>query len=93
MIRKVTLITVFFWFSTMLLAQADSNALNDLMFYADVMINADHSEHRVRAHGEFTRRFGDILESPGSSSISFDSLRWVQKLISADSSLSIFTWE
>lgn len=73
--------------------QALDSAVWKLGFYADVMSNATAERHRVFAGEQFRKSFIVNLANEGSFEETYDSLVWIQKVIPADSSFRVFTWQ
>ncbi|MEZ4911283.1 MAG: hypothetical protein R2774_10520 [Saprospiraceae bacterium] len=64
-----------------------------LAFECDVMMHAYESRFRIQAQDRFIDLFNTALNSEGSFSYPFDSLKWISKLSSDDGRFRIFTWE
>ena len=74
--------------------QADFVSLEaDLAFYADVMVNADKADHRLRAGDIFYKNFTELLDQDGSYDYAFDSLKWISRIQPSDGSFRIFSWQ
>jgi hypothetical protein len=54
--------------------------IKDISFYADVMVNADHDAHRLRAQDQFMQLIYTFMEDPESFQISLDSIPWLSVL-------------
>ncbi|MEO5906218.1 MAG: hypothetical protein ABIQ11_05800 [Saprospiraceae bacterium] len=65
--------------------------MSAISFYADVMVNADQDEHRVRAHQVFVESISNLMAQPGSFNFSFEKIPWISEL-QADK-LRIVTWQ
>lgn len=75
-------------------AQIDFQKMEkDLAFQADVMVNASKASHRSLAAANFHDEFRNALEAENSFNFPFDSLKWISKLYSPDSSYRVFTWQ
>lgn len=74
-------------------AQNNSDKLsNDLLFYSDVMINADSYSHRLRAHNEFSQLFEKALNSPDSWNMKLEENPFIYGKVSPDSLFKIYTF-
>ena len=80
-------------FTTVIFCQRSQpdTLLRDIGFYADVMVNADHVDHRMRAHEEFVTGLRTFLEGTGSMDISLDSIPWISTL--AGDGFRLITWQ
>lgn len=65
----------------------------DLYFYADVMVNADQSAHRVYAAERFEELFLEALGEKESFKQEFDSLKWVSKIAPESGAFRLFSWQ
>lgn len=65
----------------------------EMAFYADVMVNASHSEHRKQALDKFNNLFEEALAQPGAYDYPFETLVWISKKEPEDQSFKIYTWE
>ena len=87
-------IIVFIFFANYIFCQTDFHrSETELARYNDWFVNSDKFEHRKYALTEFNRQFLQILSAEGSFDYPFDSLKWISKLIPADSSFRIFSWQ
>lgn len=75
------------------LGQQDNNALEEMAFYADVMINADAPEHRIKAYGEFQPLLKSFLEQPNSFEEDIHKLKWISIQMPKDQSFRILSWQ
>ncbi|MDX1409216.1 MAG: hypothetical protein R3330_13810 [Saprospiraceae bacterium] len=64
-----------------------------MAFYADVMVNASKSEHRLAAHEEFYDRFSRLVREPAGRNHTFESLEWITQVTPADSAFRIISWQ
>ena len=60
--------------------------INDIEFYADVMINASDSDHRKHANQKFNTLFKQALSQEDSYRDDFKSLPWISSISPEDSS-------
>ena len=75
-------------------ANAQSMKFDSVAFYADVMRNAEISEHRLSAAKRFEVNFMKDLESKTSFSRSFDKIQnWVSFIYPPDSSFRVISWQ
>lgn len=65
--------------------------LDDISFYADVMVNADDPAHRMKAHALFSDNITILMALPGSHLISLDSIKWISVLHGDD--FRVITWQ
>ena len=65
----------------------------DLIFYADVMTNADLPENRKRAANNFNQLIEDYLLQNNSQNIDLSFVRQLSNVISEDSLVSIYSWQ
>lgn len=65
--------------------------LSEIAFYADVMVNADHDQHRIHAHSRFYDLINNLLVSPATTNISLDSIPWISVLKGPD--FRVITWQ
>jgi len=71
---------------------ADStHLLDEIGFYADVVVNASADDHRARAYENLTKAMDSLLALPGSYKIGLDSIRWLSVLHGDD--FRIVTWQ
>lgn len=71
---------------------ADSTRLLDeIGFYADVMVNASADVHRARANERLSKAMDSLLALPASYQIGLDSIRWLSVLHGDD--FRIVTWQ
>ena len=66
--------------------------ITDLRFYADVMANAELSDSRIRGEAKFNELLHTDLEQNGFWA-NYDSIAWLQSVLSADSTFRILTWQ
>ena len=95
----ITIISFFFLFTlqaqrkqpatVQLLTQLEENMLN----YANDIVNATEMVDRFRADSFFTRALVKALQVPYSFSYGFDSLKTISRLYAPDSSFRIITWQ
>ena len=81
---------VLIWLGTVVM-DAQSDAGVDLLFYADVMSNAELPESRMRAQKQFRKLLLEELQSGAVTE--YDSIPWHQSIVPADSSFRLFTWQ
>ncbi|MDX1684628.1 MAG: hypothetical protein R3275_05280 [Saprospiraceae bacterium] len=75
-------------------ANAQSMKFDSVAFYADVMRNAEISEHRLSAAKRFEVNFVKNLESKTAFSRSFDKIQnWVSFIYPPDSSFRVISWQ
>jgi hypothetical protein len=85
---------IFIFLANALFSQTDFHkSETELARYNDWFVNSDKYEHRKYALTEFNNQFLQILSAEGSFDYPFDSLKWISKLMPADSSFRIFTWQ
>jgi len=65
----------------------------DLAFYADVTINADNPNHRLRANDYFYKEFKVFLEEEGSFDNSLEALQWISIQYAPDRSFRLISWQ
>lgn len=65
--------------------------IEDISFYADIMVHADRDEHRLRAHEHFMQLIYTFIEDPHSYEISLDSIPWLSVL--HGEGFRIITWQ
>lgn len=66
---------------------------SDLLFYADIMINASDANHRARAGEKFYPMFLSALEKEGSFHTDFNDVKWITQINAQDTSFRIFSWQ
>ena len=87
-------IIVFIFFANYIFSQTDFHrSETELARFNDWFVNSDKFGHRKYALTEFNTQFLQILSAEGSFDYPFDSLKWISKLMPADSSFRIFTWQ
>lgn len=72
------------------------NPVNDplvenIAFYADIMVNAGDEDHRQRAHDSFTNALSSVLARPASFSVVLDSIPWISVL--HGNGFRMITWQ
>jgi len=67
--------------------------LNEVLFHADIMTNAEMSKHREHSMNKFNETFLLLLKETESVKYPFDELKWISKVSPDDKSFRIFTWE
>ena len=73
---------------------AQKGPSNPLLYYGDVMRNAQWSGHRAYAAKEFQHFFELEMAKPGSFKNNFDSLgQWISVLYPQDSLLRVISWQ
>src|SRR5687768_4357831 len=72
-------------------AQVQDSLLESITFYADVMVNADRDEHRMKAHDIFKSSLQSLLASQDSYSVSLDSIPWISVL--PGENFRMITWQ
>ena len=65
----------------------------DFTFYADVMINASDTNHRLYAAEKFALQFDKELQKPNSFKEQFKNLPWISVQYAEDNSLRTLTWQ
>jgi hypothetical protein len=65
--------------------------LDEISFYADVMVNASADQHRSRANENLSKAMDSLLTLPASYNIRLDSIRWLSVLHGDD--FRIVTWQ
>ncbi len=68
-----------------------AHLLEEIGFYADVMVNAIADQHRDRAHASMSNAMDSLLALPSSFDISLDSIRWLSVL--HGDGFRIVTWQ
>lgn len=71
---------------------AQNNERDEMKFYADVMITASETAHRITAANKFHSMFRNYLEDPLSLQDSLQDFKWISQLL-IDSTFRIFTWQ
>ena len=92
--KHILVISVISFLSLALKAQvpaATDQLLDDISFYADVMVNADDPAHRMKAHALFSDNMKIFLALPSSHLITLDSIKWISVLKSDD--FRVITWQ
>lgn len=72
---------------------AQKSNIEDLYFYADVMVHADAETHRLKALEEFKRLFEIQLNKANSFSIPLEKTPYISTIIPPDSSFKLFTFQ
>jgi len=73
-------------------ANAQDNTLADLMFYSDVMVNANSETHRMRANNAFKKLFDKTVRQENAIAFPFESIPYIKTLTAIDSSFKIVTF-
>jgi len=88
----ILFITLSLWFAKVGAQTTNStHFLNEIGFYADVMVNASADEHRARAHDILASAMDSLLAMPDSYNIDLDSIKWLSVLHGDD--FKIVTWQ
>jgi len=66
---------------------------HDFAFYADVVMNATHSEHRKIANDHLYDMMLDVLEAKTAYNLDLDSINWIYNLSPPDSSFRMISWQ
>jgi hypothetical protein len=94
MIKNMTFVVLMIsWTVTVHTQNLDTEALEQLVYHADVMTHAEESKHRLYSMDVFNETFRSLLKQTHSFDYSFDELKWISKMIPEDNSFRIFTWE
>lgn len=72
-------------------SQVQDSLIASIGFYADVMVNADYDEHRMKAYAIFKNNLQSFLASPESYSVSLDSIPWISVLHAE--TFRLITWQ
>lgn len=92
MLKSISL-TLLLFVAVINYLDAQKTNLEDLFFYADVMVHADAESHRLKALEEFKTRFEGFLDQPSSYSIPLENTPYISTLIPPDSSFKLFTFQ
>ncbi len=65
---------------------------NNLLFYADVMMNADQAAHREYAHEKFEASFSVMINEPGSFDFRTEEITYISTVYSEDRSFRFISW-
>lgn len=76
-----------------LVTASAQNEIDELAYYADVMINASADQHRTYAAQKFKSLFDQELAKPNSYNNAFESLDWIAIEYPADSTFRILSWQ
>jgi hypothetical protein len=68
-----------------------THLLDEIGFYADVMVNATADQHRARAHETMASAMDSLLALPSSYDIDLDSIKWLSVL--HGNGFKIVTWQ
>lgn len=63
----------------------------DIAYYADISVNAQQSDHRIRAGERMVASLDSFLTSPGNYEISLDSIPWISVVHGDD--FRMLTWQ
>ncbi len=93
MTRLFLTIFIAIGFVSSIFSQTDFDSVEkELAYHADIMVNATVASHRFKAADLFDSQFVTMLNTPGSYEHSFESLKWISKVSSADNKFRIFSW-
>lgn len=91
---KVFNTIIFVFLTSFVLGQKNFKELEkETARYNDYFVNADNAIHRIYAHKKFKSLFEKALRTDSAFYYSFDSLKWISKLIAPDSSFRVFSWQ
>ncbi len=65
--------------------------LDEIAFYADVMVNAELDLHRIKAHNRFQDLMQSFIASPMSCEVLLDTIPWISVLNGPD--FRVITWQ
>ncbi len=93
--RRIILSTLGFILSMIALAAQLNFSADEahLAFYADVLVNADAAQHRVKANEIFYQDIKETLQKEGSFEHDFASLKWISFQTPADSTFRLISWQ
>ncbi|MEE9371609.1 MAG: hypothetical protein V3V00_01000 [Saprospiraceae bacterium] len=80
-------------FTSIDLIQAQTNSINDLAFYADVLTNAAETEHRKYANEKFKTTLDNIIDSSDSFDNDFKDIPWLFVRYNPTKDFRILSWQ
>ncbi|MDF1696238.1 MAG: hypothetical protein P1U56_10415 [Saprospiraceae bacterium] len=90
--RALIFIAVIWAFSLISYAQ-ETNALDEIKFYADVIANAGNPVHREKANDEFSTLFDAWIRSESFNYPDLESIQWLSVKKPDDLSFTVITWQ
>lgn len=88
---KALLASFLLFVTCSIVAQEDSLMRSDLRFYADVMLNADDADHRMKAYQAFNGQFEEYLKQADIDS-DFSFLPWISSIRPDDNRFLLLSW-
>jgi hypothetical protein len=89
---STTIISLFFWVSNVD-SHAQSNEVDQLAFYADVMVNASSAEHRIHANEVFKIELESALNKDNSFDNSFEDVPWIFVRYAPSKDFRFISWQ
>lgn len=89
---KTSLYTILFSLFAFVATAQDTDVVDDLKFYADIMANAGNPIHKQRAHDQFYQIFDQWINSSEYDDATLESIQWLSVKSPEDESFKIVTW-